>query len=134
MVYGSVEEWRVYATARGNAAPAEASDPVASAALQRASDYVYYHYEKKAFTAIPEELLNAAAYEVANVELSSPGFFRKAYTPAEVKVLTEVDGIKWTVIGEVTDAASMMPTLGIVESMLEDYIGRAKGVGIMAIG
>lgn len=134
MSYGSVTDWRAYATARGNSAPTEATDPVASAALQRASDYIYYHYEKKAFTPIPEELLEAAAYEVASVELASPGFFRKAYTPAEAKVLTEVDGIKWTVIGKATDAASMMPTLGLVESMLEDYIGRSDGVGFLAIG
>lgn len=134
MSYGTVADWRVYATARGNSAPTEATDPVASAALQRASDYVYFHYETKAFRTIPEELLEVAAYEVANVELASPGFFRKAYTPAEAKVLTEVDGIKWTVTGKATDAASMMPTLGIVETMLEDYIGRSNGVGFMAIG
>lgn len=134
MMYGTLAGWRAYAAARGNAAPIEATDPVATAALQRASDYIYYHYAKKAVAVIPAEDLEAAAYEAAALELSKPGFFTKTYSPAEAKVLTEVDGIKWTVIGDGISGGGMMPTSSLIDAMLEDYIGRSVGIGFRSIG
>lgn len=134
MIYGSIAAWRVYATERGNGAPAEATDPVASAALQRASDYIFFHYEKKAICTIPADVLEAAAYEAANLELTTPGLFRTSYTPAEAKVLTEVDGIKWTLIGDGMTVSSMMPVSSIIEAMLDDYVARSVGVGLRALG
>ncbi|WP_099867225.1 hypothetical protein [Pararhizobium haloflavum] len=41
-----------------------------------------------------------AAYEAALIERRTPGFFSKTYTAAERKVLTQVKGIKWTVVGD----------------------------------
>lgn len=135
MLYGTLEGWRAYATARGNGAPAAAADPLANAALQRASDYIYYHYAQQATIPIPDELAEYAAYEAANIELAKPGFFNKTYTPAEMKVLTEVQGIKWTVVGDAAGKdGSMMPTSSLIDTMLEKYVGRNLGVGLWSLG
>lgn len=135
MLYGTVSGWRAYATERGNGAPAAATDPLASAALQRASDYIYYHYAQQATMTIPVELAECATYEAANFELAKPGFFNKTYSPAEMKVLTEVEGIKWTVVGNAAGQdGSMMPTSTLIDAMLERYVGRNAGIGIWSIG
>lgn len=134
MLYGTIADWRAYATARGNPAPAAATDVDAQAALQRASDYIYYHYVRQAAVSVPDELAEHATYEAANIELAKPGFFTKTYTPAETKVLTEVDGIKWTVVGDASASGAMMPTSSLIDAMLEGYVGRTSGFGLWSLG
>lgn len=134
--YGTIADWRIYATARGNAAPAQASDEEAGYALQRASDYIKRFYVQH-FSYEPDDasLVEEATYEAASIELSNPGFFNKTYTPAESKVLTEVKGIKWTLVGGQASAGGMTPTSTIIEAMLGMYVNRdGKILGIRSVG
>lgn len=134
MLYGDLSGFRSYAAGRGNSAPTDASDPLAQAALQRASDYVEYFYVAD-FVAVPDEaIIVDAVYEAATVELAKPGLFNRTYTPGEAKVLTEAKGIRWTVVGDAAADGAMMPVSTIIEAMLGRYVGRNAGFGLRAIG
>lgn len=59
-------------------------------------------------SAIPTRVIEAA-YFAAYLEGTTPGILTKTFTPSEQKVLTEVKGIKWTIIGDGKgDNASVM--------------------------
>lgn len=126
---GTLDGFRAYATARGNAAPTDASDGDATAALVRASDHITYAYVARFMAGYDETAPNVelATYEAAALELATPGFFSKTFTPGERKVLTEVKGVKWQLVdgGDNPDAA---PVSTRVESMLRPYINCAPGV------
>lgn len=136
-MYGSLAEWRTYATARGNNAPTAAEDADATAALTRASDYILYNYVQhflRGYDAtLPE--VEYATYEAANLELATPGFFSSTFTPSQQKVLTEVKGIKWTPVGAASGVDAARPMSTIVDSMLEPYTAdKHAGLGFMAVG
>jgi hypothetical protein len=132
MAYGTIAAWRTYATARGNAAPAAATDELATAALTRASDYIRFRYvanllasyEPLTFTPAGYDLplVVEATYIAASFELATPGFFSKTYTSAEQKVLTEVKGIKWTVTGDSSKTYAAMPSSTLIDAMFEPYV------------
>ena len=122
--YGTLTTWRSYAAARGNQVPTAADDTTASQALQRGSDYIRHFYVAHFFSSPDDSLIEEAAYEAASIELSTPGFFNKTYTPGEAKVLTEVKGIKWTLIGDGTSDGAMTPTSTMIEAMLGLYTSR----------
>lgn len=71
-----------------------------------------------------------AVIEAALIEARTPGFFSRTYTPAEAKVLTEVRGIKWTLVG---GSGDMTPTSTIVDGMISPYLQRSWGLGLMVI-
>lgn len=71
-----------------------------------------------------------AIIEAALIEARTPGFFTRTYTPSEAKVLTEVKGIKWTLVG----GNDMTPTSTIVDALLAPYMARLSGIGLWAIG
>lgn len=123
-MYGSLAEWRAYALARGNNAPTVANDTVAGAALTRASDHILYRYVANLLPGYDDTLavVEPATYEAANLELATPGFFSKTFTPGEQKVLTEVRGIKWTVVGDASKSYSASPTSTLVDAMFAPYI------------
>ena len=123
-MYGTIEDWRAYATARGNSSPSSATDADATAALVRASDYIKYRYVANLLPGYDEtlEIVEYGTYEAANLELATPGFFTKTYTEAERKVLTEVKGIKWTVTGQGKGVYSSSPTSTLIEAMFDPYI------------
>ena len=123
---GTLADFRTYATARGDTAPASANDADANAALTRGSDYILYSYVSRFLAGYDETSANVeeAAYEAAMIELGTPNFFSKTYTPAEQKVLTEVKGIKWTVVGEQRGVEGSTPTSTKIEAMLRDYLDR----------
>jgi len=50
---------------------------------------------------IPTRVVNAS-YEAAILQIKTPGSLSASYTPGTRKVLTEVKGIKWEVIGSGT--------------------------------
>ena len=79
-----------------------------------------------------------SVYEAAARELAKKGFFSKVYTPASQKVLTQMDQIKWTPIGNATGSSAAVPTLTTVEARLARYMSnRDSGVfqlGIDSIG
>lgn len=131
-MYGTIADWRAYATARGNSAPADAVDADATAALTRASDYIRFRYASNllpsydALTFTPDgsslPLTEEAAYIAAAIELTTPGFFAKTYTDAESKVLTGVGSIKWTVTGNASGTYAYLPTSSLIDAMFEPYV------------
>lgn len=128
-MYGTIAAWRVYATARGATAPALASDPLATAALLRASDYIRFSYVTRMGDLSADALLaiDEAAYIAAGYELTTPGFFSATYTEGDRKVLTEVKGIKWTVVGEAKDGRGMAPTSTLIDGLLWPYMMQRYG-------
>ena len=132
MAYGTIAAWRAYATARGNTAPAAAKDELATAALNRASDYIRFRYvanllagyDPLTFTPPGYDLplVVEAAYIAASFELATPGFFSKTYTASEQKVLTEVKGIKWSVTGDSSKTYAAMPSSTLIDAMFEPYV------------
>lgn len=123
--YGTLEGFRAYALARGDNAPTEATDELASAALMRGSDMVRLRYASNLcgydIASVPDgselPIVEEASYIAASLELATPGFFSKTYTGAESKVLTEVKGIKWTVVGKADGAYAYMPSSSLIDAL-----------------
>lgn len=132
MIYGDLDGLRAHALARGYSADLS-DDAAASAALQRASDYIRFFYVERFVRTVDDQIVTDATYEAAQIEASSPGFFNRTFTPAEAKVLTEVKGIKWQIVGKNGEGA-MTPTSTIINAMLEIYTSRGVGFGIRSIG
>jgi hypothetical protein len=137
-MYGSLAGWRAYALARGNNAPTSATDDVAEAALVRASDHIQYRYVANLLTGYDETLsvVEPATYEAANLELATPGFFSKTYTPSEQKVLTQVGSLKWTVIGDGSSSYGAQPVSTLIDAMFAPYVfdRDEPGYMLMAVG
>lgn len=123
----TVTGWIAYALARGDVVEDDADT---AAALVRAQDYIKYRYVARLLPGYDETLavVEPATYEAAKLELATPGFWSKTYTPDERKVLTGVEGIKWTVIGGgkggFQDAS---PTSSLIEAMFDPYIYDSRG-------
>jgi len=96
-MYGTLIDFRAYATARGDTAPTAATDPVATAALVRASDYIRTRYVLRLGLSAPEadEAVIEATYIAARREIATPGFWSATFTPSSVKTLVAVEGIRW---------------------------------------
>lgn len=126
---GTLETFRTYATARGSSAPTDAQDADATAALMRASDHIRFAYVAKFAAGYDETSPNveAATYEAALLELAKTGFFSKTFTPGERKVLTEVKGIKWQVVGGSGNGRAS-PVSTRVEDMLQPYMYQPVGM------
>lgn len=129
-MYGTLAGFRAYALARGDNAPTNASTELATAALVRGSDMVRLRYAANLcgydITLVPEgsdlPIVEEAAYIAASLELATPGFFSKTYTGAESKVLTEVKGIKWTVVGKTEGAYAYMPSSSLIDALFGPYL------------
>lgn len=130
MIYGTLSGFRAYASARGNTAPASASDELAGEALQRASDYVRRFYVRHLVCHVGDEDLEEAAYIAAGYELTRPGFFSRTYTPAEAKVLTGAKGISWTVVGDASRGGSLTPVSSDIDALLGHCVKRSGGPGL----
>jgi hypothetical protein len=118
----TVAGWIAYAADRGTTV---ADDADSAAALVRATDYVTRYYVPMfgAGYDIDSPNVEPAIYEAANLELATPGFFSKTYTPDQQKVLTEVKGIKWTVTGgDVTGLDAATPKSTMIEALLRPYM------------
>lgn len=124
MPYGTLAGFRSYWTDRGNSAPTDADDADANAALVRASDHIKYRYVANLIKGYDETLdvVEYATYEAALLELSTVGFFSKTYTPAQQKVLTGVDKIRWTVTGDASNKYAQAPVSTLIEAMFEPYV------------
>ena len=131
MLYGTVADWITYAEARGLVV----EDNEASAqALQRASDYIRTRYVLRlapAYNAESEQTVEAT-YIAAALELDTPGFWAKTFTPSQTKVLTKVGDISWTpVAGGFMGADAMVPTSPAIESL---FMGaRRWGLGPLVV-
>lgn len=95
-VYSNIADWRAYALARGDSAPTDANDTNASASLQRASDYIRTRYVIRNSLEVTDANVIEATHIAASLDLASPGFWQKTYTPAQAKVLTQAGKIQWT--------------------------------------
>ncbi|WP_375568765.1 DnaT-like ssDNA-binding protein [Ahrensia marina] len=124
--------FRAYHTARGNSAPTNADDAVAEAALVRATDYItdeyIWRFQKQHKDPLPDAV-DEAIYEAALSELSveddavvliDGGFWGKTYTPAEAKVLVQVDTIRWQYTGG--ENGYQFPVSTKIEGRLRPYI------------
>ena len=139
-MFGTIAGWRAYATARGDNAPTAANDALATAALVRGSDMIRLRYVPNLlggygvdFTPDGSDLplVEEAAYIAASLELATPGLFSRTYTSAEQKVLTAVDTIKWTVVGNASGTYAAMPVSTLIEAMFEPYIIDRDADGFM---
>ena len=99
-LYGTIADWRSYALARGDNTPTEASDANATAALQRASDYIRTRYVLRLGLSATDANVIEATYIAAPFELATVGFWSRTFTPGQAKTLTGVKGITWTVSAE----------------------------------
>ncbi|MDO8912303.1 MAG: hypothetical protein Q8N10_03335 [Phenylobacterium sp.] len=91
----------------------------------RASDHILYRYVANLLPGYDDTLsvVEPATYEAASLELATPGFFARTYTPAEQKVLTGAGSIKWTVIGDASASYAASPASTLIEAMFAPYIG-----------
>lgn len=72
-------------------------------------------------TVIPSMVVEAS-YFAAYAEALHPGSLSTTYTPGMSKVLTEVKGIKWEVVGDASAPGSMIPVLSAVEGLLAPFL------------
>lgn len=116
-----------YASERGTTV---ADDAATAAGLVRAQDYIAYHYVNRFNGAITVDqgILDKAIYEAAIVEIATPGFWTKTYTPDQQKVLTQSDGIKWTIRGDASGTDAATPVSTKIEGMLRPFMVRVTGV------
>lgn len=130
-MYGDLSGFRAYALARGDSAPTDATEGNATAALVRASDMIRLRYVPNLLAGygvnfIPTgsdlPLVEEAAYIAASFELATPGFFSKTFTASEQKVLTGVDSIKWTVVGNASGIYAAMPRSTLIDALYWPYI------------
>jgi hypothetical protein len=129
-MYGTIADWRTYATARGNAAPTTAADADATAALVRASDYIKYEYVSRLASGYDDtlEVVELATYEAANQELTTVGFWVKAYTPSEQRIVTRVGDISFQPVNESTGKfGHSVPRSTLIEAMFAPYVNARDG-------
>lgn len=82
--------------------------------------------------AVPSRI-EQATYQAAYLEAQKPSFLSTTYTPGTSKVLTEVKGIKWTVIGDASKDAAMVPVSTAVEAILAPLLTPANIPAIMVV-
>ena len=104
-----------YAAERGTVI---ADNPATAAALVRARDYIQFGYLQFGTCTEESATVQAAIYEAAMVEVVTPNFWTATYTPAQQKVLTEVKGIKWTVVGGASGYGAASPRSTKIDNML----------------
>lgn len=115
----TVAGWIAYAAERGDTV---ADDASSAAALVRAQDYIAYSYANRFYSQPTDDLLAKATYEAAKLELATPGFWSKTFTPDQQKVLTKVGSIEWTVRGDASGADGATPVSTKIEAMLRPYV------------
>lgn len=122
-MYGTVAGWIAYAGLRG----LTVTDNAASAqALVRASDYIRTRYLLRFMPGYDGTAaqVEEATYIAAAYEMTTPGFWAKTFTGSQVKVLTEVKGVKWTVVETgMRGADAMLPTSPAIDALLVPLTG-----------
>jgi hypothetical protein len=130
-MYGTLEGWRSYATARGDNAPTAANDTLATAALVRGSDMIRLRYVPNLLAGYGVDfvppgsdlpLVEEATYIAASLDLATPGFFSKTFSASGQKVLVGVGQIKWQVVGDASGIYAAMPVSTLIEALFEPYI------------
>ena len=137
-MYGSVEEAASYHEARGNTAWAALDDDEAAQKLTRATDYIVALLSMRDATPIPEEdaplAIQYATYQAAWQELVNPGVLSPAFPSDKRKVLTEVQGVKWTLLQGASGSSQLWPEFPIIEGLLRPYfLARRLLPGILVV-
>jgi hypothetical protein len=125
----SVASLITYAIARGVTV---VNDTATTQALTRATDYITFGYVNRFSKGygLTSPNVDEAIYEAAMIEVVTPNFFTKTFTPADQKMLTQVEGIKWTPIGDtVNGSLSATPASTKIEAMLRPYLATYIGIG-----
>jgi len=111
--------WIAYAALAGDVV---ADDADSAAALVRAGRYIQRTFlASREYTGIPDDISEQATYEAAALELATPGFWSRTFTPDQQKVLTKVDTIQWTVIGNASGAMGATPVSTAIDAMMRPY-------------
>lgn len=118
----TLEGFKAWAATRGYDDVASATDDKLAQALIRAYDYVTAFYIANLCPGYDATLpvLEDVTYIIAYIEFKTPFIFSKVYTPAEQKVLTEVKGIKWTVLGGAE--GKFTPVSSLAEALMTKYL------------
>lgn len=134
-MYGNLEGFKAYHTARGNNEPTAAQAADATAALVRASDYIEIHYATRLADGYDNTLsqLVTAAYIAAAYELKKPGFFSKTYSEADRKVLTKLEGMQWTHTGNTNGIDAMVPRSTSIEALLTPFLRMSQVSGGLVV-
>lgn len=117
---GSVAGLIAYAAERGTVI---ADTPAALQALVRGSDYIEFTYLLGSGCTAVSPNVESAAYVAAMQEILVPGFWSKTFTPADQKVLTGVDTIRWTVTGDASKVGASIPRSTLIDAMLRECLG-----------
>jgi len=141
--YGDDTEFAAWLTARGYTLPDSAPD--AAVLRERGSVYIDGTYAERwpgtptggidqerawprtgatdvygnaiASNAVPTRVEHAS-YEAAWIEAGKPGSLGRTYTAAQDKVLTQVDKIKWEVVGDASGKGANVPVSTVIEGLL----------------
>ena len=151
MAYGTDSGADVYHEQRNNTVWATLSDDAKTGARVRVSDYIDAMYGSRfpgvktggrvqenqwprtgatdssgvdiAPNEVPLEIIKAV-YEGALLEGKQPGILAPTTTPKSQKVLTEVKGIKWTIVGDkTTSAPTYLPQIPIIDALMAGLLG-----------
>lgn len=138
MLIGNITDFRAYQTARLNSAPEDADDEDVTAALLRASDYIRTRYVIRYDLELDAENVIEAAYIAGKYEVDTPGFWSKTFTESQIKVLTKVDNIQWTLpdISSSSDGLGFtgdgqLPTDPAIHALL--VVGSSYGIPAMTV-
>ena len=117
---GTVIALIAYAAARG----VVIADTAATLqALVRASDYIQHTYLSGSSCTAASPNVENATYEAAMIEVVTPNFWTKTFTPADQKILTKVGSIQWTVTGDASKGGASIPRSTKIDTMLRECIG-----------
>ncbi len=132
----TVADADAYATARGLAGWT-GTTPDKTAALRRGQDYIAGRYNNRwlvSFTdATAPDAVKYAITEAALRELRAPNSLAPDYVAADRKVLTEVKGIKWQVVGDAKDRDAQRPTISVIEYLLTGIASIDPLPGILVV-
>jgi len=121
--------WIAYAAEAGDVV---ADDADSAAALVRAGRYIQRTFlASREYSGIPDAIADEATYEAATLELATPGFWSRTFTPDQQKVLTKVDTIQWTVTGNASGAMGATPVSTAIDAMMRPY--RFKQFGAFVV-
>ncbi|TPW26029.1 DnaT-like ssDNA-binding protein [Pararhizobium mangrovi] len=81
---------------------------------------------------VPQRVIDAS-YQAAWIEAQNPGTLATTYTPGQNKVLTEVKGIKWEVVGNANADRAMVPVSTAVEALLAPILTPANIPAVLVV-
>jgi hypothetical protein len=110
--------------AYGDRFPGHRAGGYAQARAWPRSNAVLASGETVSDSVVPVAVINAS-YVAALADATAPGSLSAVYTPGASKVLTEVKGIKWQVIGDAGKDGAMVPVLTAVEGLLRPLLRSA---------